>query len=150
VCCYDVGWYTPSSLVTRKYVKLTLLTERNFPAAMEATASTVRPDEKPYTWDVPGDWSRGSWLMRQLEDAGFGHAVQVKSVDTKIQASSLEELVDNMLLFKDMFYKGYTDGEVARLPGILKEEVRKLPDFVEGEGFAAINMVAWIGIAWKK
>jgi hypothetical protein len=88
--------------------------------------------------------------MRQLEDAGFGHAVQVKSVDTKIQAGSLEELVDNMLLFKDMFYKGYTDEEVARLPGILKVEIRELPDFVEGEGFAAINMVAWIGMAWKR
>ena len=137
-------------LSIRIIFELTPSAERNFPPAMEAAAVTIRPNEKPYTWDIPGDWGRGSWLMRQLEDAGFGHAVQVRSVDSRIQAGSLEELVDNMLLFKDMFYKGYTDEEVARLPEILEEEVRKLPNFVEEAGFAAVNMVAWVGMAWKK
>lgn len=88
--------------------------------------------------------------MKQLEDAGFGHSVQVKSVDTRIEAASVDELVANMLLFKDMFYKGYKDDEVARLPGILTEEVRKLPHFEESDGSARVNMVAWVGMAWKK
>ena len=88
--------------------------------------------------------------MKQLEDAGFGNAVQVKSMDSRIEAASIDELVANMLLFKDMFYKGYTDEEVARLPGILTEELRKLPHFEESDESARVNMVAWVGMAWKK
>ena len=88
--------------------------------------------------------------MGQLEDAGFGNAVQVKSVDSAITAGSLDELVANMMLFKDMFYKGYTDEEIRKATAVLKEEVRKLPAFEETEGSVRIKMVAWIGVAWKK
>lgn len=116
---------------------------------MEATALAVRPDEKPFSWDVPGDWTRGFWLMKQLEDAGFGNKVELKSVASRVEAGSVEELVGNMMLFKDMFYKGYSEEELARLPALMNEEIRKLPDFVEGPGVVAINMVAWVGTAWK-
>lgn len=116
---------------------------------MEATARAIRPSETPFTWDVPGDWTRGFFLTQQLEDAGFGHHVSVKSVDTRIEAGSLDELVENMLLFKDMFYKGYTEEEKARLHETLKGELRKLETFVEGEGSAAVGMVAWVGVGWK-
>jgi hypothetical protein len=40
--------------------------------------------------------------MRNMEDAGFGHKVAVKSVEGRVQAGSLEELVGNMMLFKDV------------------------------------------------
>jgi len=40
--------------------------------------------------------------MRNMEDAGFGHKVVVRSVDGRVQAGSLEELVGNMMLFKDV------------------------------------------------
>jgi len=48
-----------------------------------------------------------------------------------------------------MFFKGYSEEEVARLPGVLAEEVMKLDAFQESEGSASIKMVAWIGIGWK-
>ena len=40
--------------------------------------------------------------MRNVEDAGFGHKAAVKSVEGRMQAGSLEELVGNMMLFKDV------------------------------------------------
>lgn len=39
--------------------------------------------------------------MKQLEEAGFGNKVQVKSVGGRIEAASLDQLVSNMMLFKD-------------------------------------------------
>lgn len=39
--------------------------------------------------------------MKHLEEAGFGNKVQVKSAVGRIEAPSLEELVSNMMLFKD-------------------------------------------------
>ena len=116
---------------------------------MEAAARAIRPEERPFTWDVPGDWDRGFGLMKQLEDAGFANKVEVKSVPSKIEAGSLDELVGNLLLFRDMYYKGYSEEEIARLPAILSKEIRKLPDFEERPGFAGVNMVAWVGTAWK-
>jgi hypothetical protein len=56
-------------------------TERNFTDALDATALPIRPDEKPFSWDISEEWARGSWLMRQLEDPGFENRVTVKSVE---------------------------------------------------------------------
>jgi len=50
---------------------------------------------------------------------------------------------------KDMFYKGYSEEEVARLTGVLKEEVKELEAYDEREGNVGIEMVAWVGSAWK-
>jgi hypothetical protein len=77
------------------------LIERNFDTALEKAALVVRPDEKPFSWNLNDDWKTGWWLMKELEEAGFGNKVQVKSVDGRSEASTLDELVGNMLFFKD-------------------------------------------------
>ena len=66
-----------------------------------------------------------------------------------MEAGSLEELVDNLMGAKDMFYRGYSEEEVAKLPGVLKEEVKKLEAYDERDGSVGIKMVAWVGFAWK-
>lgn len=48
-----------------------------------------------------------------------------------------------------VFYKGYSEEELAKLEDALKEEIRKLPEFEETEKDVGIKMVAWIGFAWK-
>ena len=74
----------------------------------------------------------------------------MKSTKTRAEASSLEELVGNMLLFKDMVFKGYSGEEAERLPTVLGEEIKKLETFEEDEdGGAGITMVAWVAVAWK-
>lgn len=87
--------------------------------------------------------------MKQLEDAGFGNRVTVKRVEGRMEARSLDELVENLMGAKDMFYKGYSEEEIARLPEMLKQEVKKLEAYEEREGSVGINMVAWAGFAWK-
>lgn len=87
--------------------------------------------------------------MKQLEDAGFGNRVTVKRVEGCMEAGTLDELVDNLMGAKDMFYKGYSEEEVARLPGVLKEEVKKLEAYGERKGSVGIKMVAWVAFAWK-
>jgi len=69
--------------------------------------------------------------------------------DGKIEAGSLEELASNLMLFKDIFFKGYTDEEIKTLPAILGEELRKLDSFEETEGHVQVKMTAWVGTAWK-
>ncbi len=46
--------------------------------------------------------------MKQLEDAGFGNRVTVKRVEGCMEARSLDQLVDNLMGAKDMFYKAYS------------------------------------------
>jgi hypothetical protein len=87
--------------------------------------------------------------MKQLEDAGFGNRVAVNRVEGRMEARSLEELVENLMGVKDMFFKGYRDEEVAKLPGVLQEEVKKLKAYDVREGSVGIKMVAWVGFAWK-
>ncbi|KAE9370500.1 S-adenosyl-L-methionine-dependent methyltransferase [Stipitochalara longipes BDJ] len=128
---------------------VTTWAERNFTGALEAAALRIRPSEKPFSWDIPEEYGRGSWLMKQLEDAGFGNRVTVKRVEGRMEAGSLDELVDNLMGAKDMFYKGYSEEEVARLPEMLKEEVKKLEAYEERKGSVGIKMVAWAGYAWK-
>jgi hypothetical protein len=87
--------------------------------------------------------------MKRLEDAGFGNRVTAKRVEGRMEAGNLKELVDNLVGVKDMFYKGYSEEEVARLTGVLKEEVKELEAYDEREGSVGIVMVAWVGSAWK-
>jgi len=54
--------------------------ERNFTIAFANTAKRIRPDEEAYSWNIPAEWDRGWWLMKQLDVAGFGNRVEVKSV----------------------------------------------------------------------
>ncbi|KAG0648819.1 Methyltransferase tpcH [Hyphodiscus hymeniophilus] len=119
--------------------------ERSFDIALEKAALVVRPDEKPFSWGVSEDWSKGWWLMKHLEEAGFGNRVEVRSVNGRVEAKTLHELVGNMMLFKER----YSEEELARLEVALKEEIRKLPQFEETEKDVGIKMVAWVGFAWK-
>jgi hypothetical protein len=48
-----------------------------------------------------------------------------------------------------VFFKGYSEEELAKVEKALKEEVRKLPQFEETETDVGIKMVAWVGFAWK-
>jgi hypothetical protein len=71
-----------------------------------------------------------------------------------MEAGSLEELVDNLMGVKDMFYKGYSEDEIWRLPGVMGEEIKKLEAYEEMKGSVGIKMVArvgfaWVGFAWK-
>jgi hypothetical protein len=67
----------------------------------------------------------------------------VKSVEGRMEAGSLEELVDNLMGVKDTFYKGYSEEGVRRLPGVMAEEIKKLDAYEEREGIVGIKMVAW-------
>ncbi|KAH8599872.1 S-adenosyl-L-methionine-dependent methyltransferase [Bisporella sp. PMI_857] len=127
---------------------VTTWSERNFTTALHAAALRIRPRETPFSWDVPPVWDAGWWLFQRLEEA-FGNKVEVTRVEGRMEAKNLEELASNMLLFKDMFYKGYSEEELGKLHGILMEEIRKLDSFYEEDGIAAIKMVAWVGVAWK-
>ncbi len=48
-----------------------------------------------------------------------------------------------------MFFKGYTEDEVARLPEVISAEIQKLATYEETEVDVGIKMVAWVGYAWK-
>ena len=87
--------------------------------------------------------------MKQLEDAGFGNQVTVKSVEGYMEAETLEQLVDNLLVVKEYIFKGYSEDERDMLPGILAEEIRKLDTYQELEGCGRNKMIAWVGFAWK-
>ena len=122
--------------------------ERNFTEAMEAAAKAVRPHEKPVSWDTPDDWNKGSWLIQRLEEAGFGNKVSAKSLVGKMEVETLEELVGNMMLFKDIFYKDYSNEELVNLKNMLIE-VLKLKAFLKWDGGVGIQMIAWAGYGWK-
>lgn len=80
------------------------------------------------------EFMRGSWLVVQLEDAGFGNNVELRPCLTYTSAGSLDELVENMMLAKQMFFAGYSDEELERAEGVFREELRKLRTFEEWSG----------------
>lgn len=96
---------------------------------------------------------RGSWLLAQLEDAGFGNNVELRPHVTYTSARSLDELVENMMLAKQMFFAGYDDEELERAKPLFGEELRRLRTFEElgggSGGGVRIGMKAWIGVGWK-
>lgn len=87
--------------------------------------------------------------MKHFEDNGFGHDVEVRSVKGTVSAESLEELVSRWMLFKDMWWKNYSEEEVKRLPGVLTEEARKLKLLKETDEGVELETVAWIAVARK-
>ena len=88
--------------------------------------------------------------MVQLEDAGFGSNVEVRPCVTYTSAKSLDELVENMMLAKQMFFAGVSDEELDRAKLVFREELRKLRTFEEVDGGVRIGMKAWIGVGWKR
>jgi hypothetical protein len=93
---------------------------------------------------------RGSWLVAQLEGAGFGNNVEIRPFLTYTSARSLDELVENMMLAKQMFFAGYSDDELERAKPLFREELRKMRTFEEIDGRVRIGMKAWIGAGWKR
>ncbi|KAG4440101.1 hypothetical protein IFR05_004398 [Cadophora sp. M221] len=111
----------------------------------------IRPNEEPQTlMALEPEVLRASWLATQLEAGGFGNNIEVKPCVTCTMASSLEELVDNMMLAKQMFFSGYSEEELVRVKIIFKEEVQKLRTFEVFDGGVRIGMKAWIGRGWKR
>jgi hypothetical protein len=92
---------------------------------------------------------RASWLASQLEQGGFGNNIEVRSCITYTEAESLDDLVDNMLLAKQMFFNGFDEGEMKRVRPIFKEELSKVRTFEEIDGCVRIGMKAWIGVGRK-
>jgi hypothetical protein len=45
--------------------------------------------------------------------------VRLESVESRTEAATLDDLTDNMMLFKDMSFKGYSE-EIGRLREVLK------------------------------
>lgn len=122
--------------------------EQHFVKILHAAARRVRPDEKPFSWDIPEEWFTSSFLYQRLVDAGFGK-VEVMGVTDRMEAKDADELVGNLMLAKGMFFKDYSEEELALLPGFLKDELEASEDFLEGGWGVGIKTSAWICTAWK-
>ncbi len=119
--------------------------------AFYKAARAVRPHEEPMQlMALRPNMMRASWLAAQLEDGGFGNNVEVRPCVTYTEAGSLDELVENMMLAKQMFFAGYDDEELESAKLNFKKELRKLRTFEEVDGGVRIGMKAWIGVGWKK
>lgn len=88
--------------------------------------------------------------MKMLDEGGFDANVDIKLVEGGMQAGSLDELVENLMLFKDMFFKDYNEEEVKRMPEVIRKEVSSSAAYHENEAGVGVKMIAWIGIAVKK
>ncbi len=95
------------------------------------------------------EWNKGYWLFQQFEDAGFGLKVTVKPLESLASAKSLEEMTENLLLAQDMFCKGWKEEEIAKLGGVVLEEVRSLKGFEEVDGGVVFKRTAWVAVAQK-
>ena len=74
---------------------------------------------------IAPEYMRGSWLLAELEDGGFGNNAEVRPFLTYTSAGSLDELVGNMMLAKQMFFRGYSDEELERAKKLFREELRR-------------------------
>jgi hypothetical protein len=100
---------------------------------------------------LPPQELRASWLAAQLEAGGFGNSIEIRPSVTYTVAASLGELVENMMLAKQMFFAGYSEEELVEAKSAFRKELQKLRTYEEVEGGGArIGMKAWIGIAWKR
>jgi hypothetical protein len=50
-----------------------------------------------------------SWLAAQREAGGFGNSIGIRPSVTYTVAASVDELVENMMLAKQMFFAGYSE-----------------------------------------
>jgi hypothetical protein len=128
------------------------IADRVWLSAFSETARTIRPHEEPSSMmKMEPELLKGSWLLKQLEDGGFGNNAEVRPFATSVSATSLDGLVENMMLAAPMLFGGYSEAELSQAKPILKEELTKLRTFEELEGGAVrIGMKAWIGVGWKK
>jgi hypothetical protein len=113
-------------------------------------ARAVRPNETPDSFmALPPKLLRASWFIQQLEEGGFGNNVEVKPCVTYTIAANLDEMTENMMLAKGMFFSEFTSEEIEKVKPILKEELQNLRTFEGFEGGVRIGMKAWIGVGRK-
>lgn len=143
-----MGWYVLVALLEQVADRV----DRVWLSAFYATARLIRPNEEPQEMmKVDPEMMKGSWLMKQLEDGGFGNNVEVRPCATSTSAASLDDLVENMMMAAPMFFGGYSEEELFRAKPILKQKLREVRTFQELEGGAVmIGMKAWIGVGRKK
>jgi hypothetical protein len=91
---------------------------------------------------LPPERLRGSWCLSLLEDGGFGNSAELRPCTTHSSAGSLDELVEKIVLARQMFWAWYSDEEFKRAKPIFKEELRKLRTFEEVGGQARIGVKA--------
>jgi hypothetical protein len=92
---------------------------------------------------------RASRLIQQLEEGGFGNNVEIKLCVKYTMTASLDEMTDNMMLARRMFFSKFTDGEIKKVKPVLKKDLQKLPTFEHFERGVRIGMKAWIGVGRK-
>jgi len=133
-------------------VSMTDKVDRAWLTAFYETARLVRPLEEPReAMKIEPEMLKGSWLLKQLEDGGFGNNVEVRSCLTSTSAASLDELVENVMLSAPFFFGGYSEQELFQAKPILKQKLQEVRTFQELEGGAVkIGMKAWIGVGRKK
>ncbi|XMA15483.1 hypothetical protein WAI453_008274 [Rhynchosporium graminicola] len=88
-------------------------------------ARRISPNERPYAWTLPSDWSDAGWLQETKAEIGFGDNVTVKHIGGSASAESLERLVANMMCDKGMFCKGHSEEEFDGMAEVLREELKK-------------------------
>ena len=132
--------------------KSNITQDRVWPAAYFSTARVVRPHEEPQNGvAMDPEYMTASWLACQLEEGGFRNNVEVKPVLTYVSASSLDVLVENMMLGSRMFFAGYSDEELGKAKSLLGGAMEKTRTFERFEdGRVRVGMKAWIGVGWKK
>lgn len=114
------------------------------------TARAIRPNDEPQRlMALKPAVMRASWLAEQLEEGGFGNNIEIRPCTTYTEADSLDEMVDNMMLAKQMFFSGFSEEELERAKSIFKEELSKVRTFEEINGRVRIGMKAWIGVGRK-
>lgn len=125
--------------------------DRVWPAAFIETKQTCRPNEPARNpLDLQAWMLTGSWLMKNLEDGGFGNNVEVRPYMTFTTAKDLDELTDNMMFASQAYFQKYSEEEMVKARAVMREALRKCRTFVEDEDGVRIGMKAWIGVGWKR
>ncbi|KAF2097662.1 S-adenosyl-L-methionine-dependent methyltransferase [Rhizodiscina lignyota] len=125
--------------------------DRVWPAAYEETRKEIRPsDTSKSPMAAFKNPPSGSWFMKQLEEGGFNNNVELLPVTTYTSAKDMDELVENMMLAKGMFFPDYSNNELEKAKRVLRDEFAKLRTFEKTQEGVRIGMKAWIGVAWKK
>ncbi|TKA81838.1 hypothetical protein B0A49_01068 [Cryomyces minteri] len=104
--------------------------DRVWSTAFLDIARATRPHETPQNkMAIDLEYMRGSWLVAQLEEAWFGNDIELRPFSTSTNAASLDELVENIMLAKQMFFVDYSDEELERAKLLLRRELRRLRTF---------------------
>ena len=90
-----------------------------------------------------------SWPVEQLEERVSGNNVEIKPSGTYTMAASLDEMTENMMLARQMFFSRRTKEGIEIAKPILREELQEVRTFESFEGGWRTEMKAWIGAGRK-